>query len=351
MLVLYCGMSHPDARTLPPAAQAEKRRIAMTRREAGDSFTVIGQTLGVHYMTVSMWWDRYQAGGLEALAVRTRGPKPGVHRRLTARQEQAIQRAITDTTPDQLKLPFALWTRVAIAQLIQRKFGVAMPVRTMGHYLTRWGFTAQKPLKRAYEQRPDAIAAWLKREYPRIKARALAEGAEIHWGDETSLSTSDARGRGFAPKGKTPVRTVLSQRRSVSFLSTISNSGTLRFMVLKKAIDAPTLIRFFRRLCRDAGRKVIVILDNLNVHKARDVRDWVAAHAGAIELCYLPSYAPELNPDEYLNGDLKLSVAKRAPARDRAALLRTATSRLRSLQQQPERVKKFFHHPRVRYAA
>ena len=344
-------MTHPDARTLAPAAQAEKRRIAMTMREAGDSFTVIGQTLGVHYMTVSMWWDRYQAGGIDALAVRTRGPKPGVHRRLTARQEQAIQRAITDTTPDQLKLPFALWTRVAIAELIQRKFRITMPVRTMGHYLQRWGFTAQKPLKRAYEQRPEAIAAWLKREYPRIKARALAEGAEIHWGDETSLSTSDPRGRGFAPKGKTPVRTVLSQRRSVSFLSTISNTGTLRFMVLKKAIDAPTLIRFFRRLCRDAGRKVIVILDNLNVHKARDVRDWVAAHADAIELCYLPSYAPELNPDEYLNGDLKLSVAKRAPARDRAALLRTATSRLRSLQQQPERVKKFFHHPRVRYAA
>ena len=344
-------MTHPDARTLAPAAQAEKRRIAMTMREAGDSFTAIGLALGVHYMTVSMWWDRYQAGGIDALAVRTRGPKAGVHRRLTARQEQAIQRAITDTTPDQLKLPFALWTRAAIAQLIQRKFGIAMPVRTMGHYLQRWGFTAQKPLKRAYEQRPEAIAAWLQHEYPRIKARALAEGAEIHWGDETSLSTSDPRGRGFAPKGKTPVRTVLSQRRSVSFLSTISNTGTLRFMVLKKAIDAPTLIRFFRRLCRDAGRKVIVILDNLNVHKARDVRDWVAAHADAIELCYLPSYAPELNPDEYLNGDLKLSVAKRAPARDRAALLRTATSRLRSLQQQPDRVKKFFHHPRVRYAA
>ena len=302
-------------------------------------------------MTVSVWWDHYQAGGIDALAVRTRGPTPGAHRRLTARQEQAIQRAIADTTPDQLKLPFAPWTRVAIAELIQRKFRITMPVRTMGHYLLRWGFPAQKPLKRAYEQRPEAIAAWLEREYPRINARALAEGVEIHCGDETSLSTSDPRGRGLAPKGKTPVRAVLSQRRSVSFLSTISNTGTLRFIVLKKAIDAPTLIRFFRRLCRDARRKVIVILDNLHVHKARDVRAWVTAHADSIELCYLPSYTPELNRDEHLNGDLKLSVAKRAPARDRAALLRTATSHLRSLQQQPERVKKFFHHPRVRYAA
>jgi len=344
-------MTHPDARTLKPAAQAEKRRIAMTMREAGTGFSDIGRALGVHYMTVSMWWDRYQAGGMEALAVQKRGPRTGTHRRLTARQEQAIQRAITDTTPDQLKLPFALWTRAAIVQLVQRKFGIALPVRTMGHYLQRWGFTAQKPIKRAYEQRPEAIAAWLKTEYPRIKRRAVAEGAEIHWGDETSLSTSDPRGRSFAPKGKTPVRTLLSQRRSVSFLSTISNTGTLRFMVLKKAIDAPTLITFFKRLCKDAGRKVFVILDNLSVHKARDVRAWVEAHAEAIALFYLPSYSPELNPDEYLNGDLKLSVAKRAPARDRDALLRTATTRLRSLQRRPEQVKKFFRHPRVRYAA
>lgn len=344
-------MRHPDARTLAPSAQAEKRRIAMTMREAGESFSVIGRTLGVHYMTVSAWWDRYQAGGLDALAPQKRGPKVGARRRLTKRQEEAVQRAITDTTPDQLKLPFALWTRAAIVQLIARRFGLTLPVRTMGHYLKRWGFTAQKPIKRAYEQRPEAIAAWLKTEYPRIQRRAVAEGAEIHWGDETSLSTSDARGRGFAPRGRTPVRPLLSRRRSVSFLSTISNAGTLRFMVLKKAIDARTLIAFFTRLCKDAGRKVFVILDNLNVHKARDVRAWVEAHTDDIALFYLPSYSPELNPDEYLNGDLKLSVAKRAPARDRDALLRTATSRLRSLQRRPERVKKFFHHPRVRYAA
>lgn len=216
----------------------------MTMRETGKTFTEIGRVVGVHYATVSIWWDRYLVGGLDALAVQQRSPKVGSQRRLTARQEQAIQ----------------------------QKFGVALPVRTMGHYLKRWGFTVQKPIKRAYEQRPEAIAAWLKTEYPRMKRRALAEGAEIHWGDETSLSTSDARGRGFAPKGKTPVRPVLPQRKSVSFLLTISNAGTLRFMVLKKSIDVPTLIRFFTRLCKDAARKVFVNLVNLNVHKARAAR-------------------------------------------------------------------------------
>jgi transposase len=344
-------MTHPDARTLTPAAQAEKRRIAMTMREAGGSFTDIGRVLGVHYMTVSKWWDRYQAGGVAALAAQKRGPAVGAHRRLTARQEQAIRRAITDTTPDQLKLPFALWTRAAIVELIATRYGITLPVRTMGHYLKRWGFTAQKPIKRAYEQRPEAIAAWLTTEYPRIQRQAAREGAEIYWGDETSLSTSDPWGRGFAPKGRTPVRPMLSQRRSVSYLSAISNQGLLRFLVLKKAIDAPTLITFLKRLCQDAGQKVYLILDNLNVHKARDVRAWVEAHADQIALFYLPPYSPELNPDEYLNGDLKAQVARRAPARDRETLERTATSRLRSLQRRPEAVKRFFHHPRVRYAA
>jgi transposase len=344
-------MSLPDARTLPAAAQQEKRRTAITLREAGQSFTDIGRVLGVHYMTVSMWWDRYEAGGFDALLAQKRGRRVGTQRRLTARQEQAIQRAITDTTPDQLRLPFALWTRGAIAQLIQQRYAIELPVRTMGHYLKRWGFTAQKPLKRAYEQRPEAIAQWLKREYPAIKRRALREGAEIHWGDETSLSTSDPRGRSFAPRGKTPVRPVLSQRRSISFLSSVTNKGVLRFLVLKKAIDAPTLIRFLRGLVRDADHKVFLILDNLNVHKASKVRDWVAEHAAEIAVFYLPAYAPDLNPDEYLNGDLKMSVAKRAPARHRDELLKTAKSHLLSLQRRPERVKRFFHHPRVRYAA
>ncbi len=344
-------VTHIDARTLPPAAQEEKRRIAVALREQGETFVAIAATVGVSRAIVATWWARYQAGGAEGLASGTRGRRTGEQRRLTVKQETAIRRAITDTTPDQLKLPFALWTRVAIVQLIQQRYGVRLPVRTMGHYLARWGFTAQKPIKRAYEQQPALIAQWLKTEYPRIRREAAAESAVIYWGDETSLSTSDPRGRGFAPRGQTPVRPLLSRRQSVSYVSAISNQWLLRFMVLKKAIDASTLIRFFKRLCTDVTRKVYLILDNLNVHKAKTVRAWIAAHADQLAVFYLPSYSPELNPDEYLNGDLKMQVAKRAPARDRAGLERTATARLRSLQRQPAQVQKFFHHRHVRYAA
>lgn len=344
-------MVHVDARTLSPEAQAEKRRTAVRMWQEGGTFTEIGRVLGVHYTTVSKWCASFEEGGVEALAPRKRGRRTGTHRRLTPAQERSIQRAITDKTPDQLRLPFALWTRAAIGELIRMRYGITVPVRTLGHYLHRWGFTAQKPLKRAYEQRPEAIQHWLEHTYPAIKAQARREGAEIHWGDETSLSTSDARGRGFAPRGKTPVLPILSKRRSVSFLSTVTNQGKLRFMVLHKALDASLLIRFLGRLIRDADGKVFLILDNLKVHKAAKVRAWAEQHAEAIALFYLPPYAPELNPDEYLNGDLKVQIARRVPARDRDELKRTATAHLRSLQRRPARVRRFFEHPRVRYAA
>jgi transposase len=340
-----------DARSLSAAAQVEKRQTAIRLRQERHTFAEIGAILNVHWATVLGWWHRYEAGGIEALAARPRGRRLGEQRSLTATQERAIQRAVADKTPDQLKMPFALWTRAAIGALILQRYGIRMPVRTIGHYLKRWGFTPQKPLKRAYEQQPEAIQHWLTHTYPAIAARAVAEGAEIHWGDETSLSTSDARGRGFAPRGRTPVLTVVSRRKSVSFLSTVTNQGKVRFMVLEGPLTAQILIRFLRRLLRDTNRRVFVILDNLNVHKAAKVRAWVEAHCDAIELFYLPPYAPELNPDEYLNGDLKLGVAKRAPARTKPELFTVARSHLRMLQRCPARVRRFFDHPRITYAA
>lgn len=344
-------MPRHDARSLPAAAQEEKRLLAIRLRQDDHTFAEIGALVGVHWATVWGWWQRFEAGGLDALTARRRGRRLGTQRRLTPAQERTIQRLVADKTPDQLRMPFALWTRAAVGELIAKRYDVRLPVRTIGHYLKRWGFTPQKPLKRAYEQRPEAIAHWLTHEYPAITARARRAGAEIHWGDETSLSTSDSRGRGFAPRGHTPVLAVVSRRKSVSFLSTITNQGKVRFMVLTGPLSAPMLICFLRRLIRDAERQVFLILDNLNVHKAANVRAWVRAHRDEIELFYLPPYAPELNPDEYLNGDLKLGVAARVPARTKPELMKAAKSHLRMLQCRPSRVRRFFEHPRINYAA
>ena len=293
----------------------------------------------------------YLAGGWSAVNVKPRGRKRGEGRQLTPEQEAEIRRLICDKTPDQLKMGFALWNRQAVLQLIQDRLGIELPIRTVGEYLKRWGFTPQKPIKKAYEQRPAEVRKWLDDEYPKIAARAKTEGAEIHWGDETGLRSDDVRGRGYAPKGQTPVVRVNNKREGLSIISTVTNQGKVRWKVFDGAMNADILIDFFKRLIKDAKRKVYLILDNLRVHHARRVKDWLADHDEEIEVFYLPSYSPELNPDECLNADLKDGVTRRTPARSKAQLKKAAISHLRKLQKSPRRVRKYFEHKPVRYAA
>jgi hypothetical protein len=148
----------------------------------------------------------------------------GSCRTLTAAQEEQIQRLICDKRPEQLKLDFALWTRAAVMLLIERECGIRLPVRSVGEYLKRWGFTPQKPIRRAYEKSPVAVQKWLDESYPEIKQRAKEEDAEIHWGDETAVVNTDVSGRGYAPKGDTPVAYVVGgTRQKLSMISTVTN--------------------------------------------------------------------------------------------------------------------------------
>lgn len=161
----------------------------------------IAAALGMGHVTVRAAIKAANAAGMAALAPKPRGRRVGQLRRLTAEQELHIQRLICKNRPEQFKLTFALWTRGAVMLLVQQEFGIELPIRTMGEYLKRWGFTPQKPVRRAYEQRPEAVKAWLDEQYPAIAERAKAEGAEIHWGDETAVVNTDVRGRGYQPKG------------------------------------------------------------------------------------------------------------------------------------------------------
>ena len=233
------------------------------------------------------------------------GRKTGEGRRLTTDHEAEVRKLICDKTPDQLKMPYALWTRGAVAELIEHRYGIRLPVRTMGLYMSRWGFTPQKPIRRAYEQSPAAVNQWLETDYPVIAERAKAEKAEIHWGDETGLRSDDVRGRGFAPKGETPVIRINSKREGLSVISTVTNKGQMRWNIFDGALNADILIDFLRRLIKGASRKVFLILDNLRVHHSKPVKEWLAKHADKIEVFYLPSYSPELNPDEMANADIK----------------------------------------------
>lgn len=344
-------MEKIDARRLSAETLETLRTQAIRLRQEGMTFVEIGKIIGVRRNTVSAWWKAYEEEGKKGLKVKKRGRRAGDNRTLSAEQEKEIQRLIVDKAPNQYKLNFALWTREAVRNLIHDQWGLQMPIRTVGEYLKRWGFTPQKPLKRAYERRPAEVRRWLDEAYPVIAARAKAEGAEIHWGDETRVRSDCQHGRSYAPKGKTPAIELSARRTSLNMISAITNQGKVRFMVYEETMDAAILIRFMERLIKDAGRKVFLILDNLRVHHAKIVKAWLDKRQAQIEVFHLPAYSPELNPDEYLNCDLKAGVHSKSPARDRDSLKAKVIAHMRKLQKLPARVKRYFKHPKIAYAA
>lgn len=344
-------MEATDMRKLSRDARHERRVQVIRLRKTGQTYNEIANQTGLSRTGVFDICKRHEDAGVQALHDAPGGRKTGEKRLLDAAQEATVRQLITDKTPDQLKMAYALWTRGAVADLIEHRFGIRLPVRTMGMYLERWGFTPQKPMKKAYEQSPAAVKKWLDEDYPVIAARAKAEGAEIHWGDESGLRNDDVRGRGYAPKGETPVIRVNNKRHGLSVISTVTNKGQMRWKIFDGALNASILIDFLRRLIRGAKKKVFLILDNLRVHHAKPVKAWLAKHADAIEVFYLPSYSPELNPDEMANADIKQAVTKLAPARTKLQLVKATARHLRSVQRQPERIRKYFMHDPVRYAA
>ena len=344
-------MEKIDARTFSQDAQHQIRRQVVKLRKRGMPYAEIAEVVGVSLSYACRVYKRYEREGMPGISKGQRGRRTGQQRTLATEQEAAVQKTIQDRTPDQLKMPFALWTRQAVQELIKRQHGIKMPIRTVGEYLMRWGFTPQKPIRKAYEQRPECVENWLKEQYPEITKRAKDEGAEISWCDETGLRNDENRAKGYAPKGKTPTIRLNVNRTSMSMVSAITNQGKVRFMIYKDAMNADLMIQFMERLIRDSGRKVFLIVDNLKTHHSKIVKKWLQEHTEQIEVFYLPSYSPELNPDEYLNCDLKYAVHSGLPARNNKELKRKMVSHMRKLQKLPGRVRKYFEHPRIRYAA
>ncbi|MBL8401088.1 IS630 family transposase [Accumulibacter sp.] len=328
-----------------------RKQVIRLHQKAIKVMQIVAMT-GLSYPAVRATIDRFVEGGWSAVRPTARGRARGDGRCLSEAQEEAIRRTIIDKRPEQLKMDFFLWSRAAVGQLIEQEYGIKLQVRSVGKYLARWGFTPQKPIRRAYEQNPAAVQAWLEGEYPGIAERARHEGAEIHWGDETALVNTDVRGRSFAPAGRTPVAmTVGGTRQKLSMIATVTNQGKTRWMIIDEAFNADKLIEFLAALIKDAGRKVFLILDNLRVHHSKLVKAWVAERPDQIELFYLPSYSPQLNPEERLNADLKQEMGKQVPVRTKAKLRDAASSHMMKLEQNPERVIRYFQDRRVKYAA
>lgn len=332
-----------------PETRKTIKEQAIRLHNKGKKEAEIADALNISYQAVSRIIRAYKKGGMHSVKERTRGRKHGEKRSLTPQQEKEIQRTIIDKCPDQVKIAACLWTRAAIQQLIKNKYGITVPVRSISNYLDRWGMTCQRPTRRAYSQDDVKLKTFMNETYPAIAAKAKKEGAEIYWGDETGINNQEYHVRGFAPKGQTPTVPSFSKVEKINMISAINNKGTCRFMCYEDSMNQQRFIEFMKRLIHDADKKVLFIVDNLRVHHGKIVQQWLSEHQNEIEVFYTSPYSPEINPDEYLNHNLKQSVHSGKLPHDKKDLKTKTHSFMRKLQKNPEKVRKLFDHKKLAY--
>lgn len=339
-----------DARKLKSSALHLLRRQGVQAVRRGMTQTEAARTFGASLRAVSKWMRLDREGGLRALKLKHRGRRPG-EGRLSAKRASRIRALIIGKMPDQLKLPFYLWTRAAVASLIAREYGIEVSLVTVGRYLKAWGMSPQRPVRRAYERNAAAIAHWLKQEYPTIARQAKREKAAIYWGDEMGLRSDHVTGTSFAPAGQTPVVRATGQRFGCNMISAITNKGAMAFMVFQGKFKAPVFVAFLQRLLKQVDGKIYLIVDGHPVHRSGAAKRFVAQHPSRLRLIRMPGYCPELNPDELLNQDVKTNGLGKSRPANRTELLAIVRSHLHRRQKQPQIIRNLFREEHVRYAA
>lgn len=344
-------MEKIDARKLSSSALMQTRRMAVRiRQELNLTYKEIARVLGVRTGTVLAWFHSHEVRGEAAFQSKKRGRSYGSGRTLTLAQEWALRTVVTSESPKTRGLDFALWSRRAVMQLIDKLFGIQMSIRTVGEYLRRWGYTPQRPSLQAQERNPVDVQKWIEEVYPAIERYANDQGAIIYWGDETAVQQDSRWIRGYAPVGQTPVLSAPSKRYGVSMVSALSSEGDVRYEFLDGAINTQRAIDFLHKFIDQSQTKVVLILDNLRVHHAVKVNEWLQQHQDRIHVFFLPPYTPQNNPDEYLNRDFKTHIRSADRAVSKDSLIEKASDFMNLLKETPERVRSYFKNSRVRFA-
>jgi transposase len=186
--------------------------------------------------------------------------------------------------------------------------------------------------------------------YPDIVRQAIHEKANIWWIDEVGIRNASNYIKGYAPIGETPTVPVASTHIGVNMISAITNSGKLRYHFYRRKFNQRIYISFLTGLINGSDKKIFAIVDNSSTHHGLLVQDWIEKNAQHIRVFYLPAYAPELNPVEYLNNNLKRVMLKKGYSLNENEIEKKAVSIMRSIQSTKNRVETFFDNEHVKYA-
>ena len=336
-----------DARKLDRKSQEALRMRGVKAVQSGQSPEKVAETLGVHRSTMYSWLSKYNKGGFRNLKRRQSPGRPPI---VKGRHLKWIYQMVTKD-PQQLRFPFALWTRKRVRQAIREKYGIRLSVTSVGRLMARLGLSPQKPVRKAYEQNPSLVKKWLKKEFPKIKELAKKEGAMIYFGDESGLRTDYHSGTTWSPKGETPVVKKTGKRFRLNMISAISSKGQMKFMTVSGKIKGEVFIEFLKRLFVEDKKPVYLIVDGHPMHKSKKVKEYVESTEGVLKLFYLPPYSPDLNPDELVWGHLKYHGLGKVCLKTKEELQKKVISYLRFLQKKPQIIRNFFKKPSLRYAA
>lgn len=341
-------MRENDARRLTHNELTELRKRGVYAVQDGQPPKVVAKVLGIQRSTLFGWLARYRRGGWDALDARKRGGRPP---KLTAKMLEWIYNTVTMKDPRQMKFPFALWTSLMVAELIRRQFGINLSKASVCRLLNQLGLSPQKPLWRAFQQDHERVQKWINEEYPKLRALAREQKADIFFGDEAGVRSDFHSGKTWAVRGKTPVVSTTGARFSCNMISAVSPKGAMRFMLVKGRVTAGVFVDFLKRLIHNWPRSVFLIIDGHPVHRSVAVSKFVASTEGQLQLFYLPPYSPELNPDEQVWNHLKNRGVGRHPVTGPDQLKRLIISHLRRVQRLPSLVRSFFNLPETVYAA
>lgn len=337
-----------DGRKLSHKTLEELRILTVQQVEAGAHPDDMASSLGLNRSTIYKWLQRKISGGTEALKAK---PISGRPPSLNEMHLKWLCKTLTDKTPQQLKLPLALWTRSQIIEALKRKFGLAVSKSALSRVLDKLGFTFQKPTVRFKQQDPVIVNKWLTSDYPAIQEEAKKVGADIYFADEAGVSSSYSLGKTIGKKGVTPVVHRTSKRFRLNMLSAVSAKGHCRFMVTEKTVNASVFVVFLQRLLVGATNPIFLILDNHPIHKSAVVQEFVAKNKDKLKLFFLPPYSPELNPDELVWNDVKNQGLSRHLVDNLETLKNLVYSRLFQLQKKTSKIVSFFKTPTTLYAS
>jgi transposase len=337
-----------DGRSFDHGTLEAIRMMAVERVREGERPSAVIASYGFNRTTIYKWLAAASEPGEGVKALRSR-PASGRPRSLTPRQEKQVFRWINGRDPRQYGFDFGLWTRQIVARLIEQKFGIRLGVTAVGALLARLGLTPQKPLQRAYQRDPEAVARWQSERYPEIAKQAKAAGGEVYFWDESGFRADTVHGKTWAKRGETPVVERPGQRQSISAASAVNARGAFWYCTYEGGLTAELFVKLLKRMMRGRAKPVHLVVDGLPAHKTKLVKEYVASTSGMLTLHFLPGYAPELNPDELVWSHMKRSGVARSPLRRDEKLKHKIEAQLAKIKRMPQLVRSFFQAPSVAY--